>query len=316
MISPDQVINALKAARADPRGTYEDAGKIGAEWLNHSAQLLTFTAALGHERNLTRATQRRIGKALRSGQAVDLVDLIAEQSPAGAVARATLARVTDMQHGDKWPGQTTQESYHSVPTPKQGPITLIGDPSGGFVWSDKDQKSFTELWESQDAQEPLAHQLLREAKNIVGQNRRSALLICYSALEVGVKQHISNCVPDAAWLATNSPSPPLNKILRTYLPQLHSENQDFENWNQIKSKLSLVPKFTDDRNRLAHRGESIEGSIDDYLEITENLLYAFDVLEGHNWAKSLVDREFRELLGWNSADDADPRVQVILKPDQ
>lgn len=203
---------------------------------------------------------------------------------------------SDERFGLYW--KTNQEHYHSVPWPKQGPLTAMLGGFGGLTWSAEDQQTLAQLWELGIAQEPLGHQLLREAKGIVEHNRRSALLICYSALEVGIKQHISKCAPDAAWLAMYAPTPPLFKILRDYLPKIHCGKQDFEKWVEISPQLKLITQFVEDRNKLAHRGESITGSLDDYLRITEDLLFAFDVLEGHTWAKTRVSRPFGKLLGW------------------
>ncbi|MBC9247660.1 hypothetical protein H4P12_13315 [Paracoccus sp. 11-3] len=194
--------------------------------------------------------------------------------------------------------RTNQGQYYSVPWPRQESITLTNDGFGGLTWSSEDQQTFSELWINENQHEPLGHQLLREAKEIVEQNHRSALLICYSALEVGIKQHISRCAPDAGWLAMYAPTPPLFKILRDYLPEIHKGKQAVENWAKIRPELKLIDRFVEDRNKLAHRGESISGSLDDYLRITEDLLFAFDVLEGHCWAKSRVSRHFGQLLGW------------------
>lgn len=203
----------------------------------------------------------------------------------------------DYRFGLYW--RTTQDLYYGVPWPKQGMV--IETSGGGITWAEKDKQKFTQLWETKGLQEPLGHQLLRESKSISEHNGRSALLICYSALEVGIKQHISNCVPDAGWLAMYAPTPPLFKILRDYLPKLYADNQDFKNWPAIKSELKIINTFTEDRNRLAHRGESFIGPLDDYLRITADLLTAFDVFEGHTWAKTQVSRKFGELLGWEPA---------------
>lgn len=194
--------------------------------------------------------------------------------------------------------KTTQDQYHLAPLPKQEPIVIIGDPSGGLKWDEGYEKDFKHLWSDEGAREPLGHQLLREALEVRHQNSRSALLIAYSALEVGLKQHISECAPDAAWLAMFSPSPPLLKMLRDYLPQLHSDKPSFTNWKDAKKLLNKVNGFTEDRNRLAHRGETIVGSLDEYLTITSDLLYAFDVFEGREWAKSKVSRSFRATMKW------------------
>ena len=204
----------------------------------------------------------------------------------------------DPRFGLYW--KTTQASYRSVPWPRQGPFTHNGDGFGGLTWSEEDQHAFGQLWGAENEHEPLGHQLLREAIGIATHNSRSALLICYSALEVGIKQHISKCAPDASWLAKYAPAPPLFNILRDYLPQLHNDNPAFEKWEAIKPELSLVAKFVEDRNRLAHRGEEISGSLDNYLRVTGDLLYAFDVFEGHTWAKSCVSSQFGALLGWKS----------------
>jgi hypothetical protein len=200
---------------------------------------------------------------------------------------------------------TTEEKYHHVPLPGKGPFeaTAIWGGFGGLTWSDEDQQTFADLWRNRSENEPLGHQLLREAKGIVEHNSRSALLICYSALEVGIKQHISKCAPHAAWLAMYAPTPPLFNILRDYLPKIHIGKQDFKEWNNIKPELGIIKKFVDDRNKLAHRGENTSESLDEYLRITEDLLYAFDVFEGHNWAKTRVSSRFGRLLGWHSANN-------------
>lgn len=227
-----------------------------------------------------------------------------------ADGQAEVREEKDSRFGLYW--KTTQEEYHHVPMPKQGPFDL--GMQAGLQWTDQNQQTFSELWRS-DCEEPLGHQLLREAKGIVEQNPQSALLICYSALEVGTKQHIGTCVPGALWLAVNAPTPPLLKILIDYLPKIHDRNESLNNWSKINSLLKkTIKSFTEDRNRLAHRGEKIAGSLDDYLRLTENLLYAFDVFEGHDWAKDHVSKEFADKLGWEQTGGL--HFYVTLSPEQ
>lgn len=195
--------------------------------------------------------------------------------------------------------KTTQESYESVPWPKQGSMVL--EMGRGLTWSDEDRQALSQLWGTARRVEPLGHQLLREAKQMAEHSPRSALLICYSALEVGLKQHIAACAPDAGWLAMEAPTPPLSKILKHFLPKIHSKKEDIRNWEKINSVFNLIQKFGEDRNRLAHRGEEVSASLDDYLRTTSDLLFAFDVLEGHVWAKAHVSREFGDLLEWKTA---------------
>src|SRR5438270_11607402 len=68
--------------------------------------------------------------------------------------------------------------------------------------------------------EPLAHALLREGWSQRRENPSSALLIGMAALEIGIKEYIAECVPDAAWLAENAPTPPIVNMLTDYLPTL------------------------------------------------------------------------------------------------
>lgn len=195
--------------------------------------------------------------------------------------------------------KASDSEFRLIPMSDGGPIQLTGFYGGpGLKWNPNVQSNFEALWADDTAQEPLGHQLLREAKQIQYQNQRSALLIAYTALEIGLKHHISAVAPNAAWLAKYAPSPPIDKILREYLPELHAGKESIKNWGAINSEFSSVGKFSKDRNRLAHRGQPIEGSLREYLRLSQDLLYAFDVLEGRDWAKSCVSQSLRKSLGW------------------
>jgi hypothetical protein len=52
--------------------------------------------------------------------------------------------------------------------------------------------------------EPLAHALLREGWSQRRENPSSALLIGIAALEIGIKEYVAACAPDAAWLAEHA----------------------------------------------------------------------------------------------------------------
>jgi hypothetical protein len=71
-----------------------------------------------------------------------------------------------------------------------------------------------------DANEPLGHELFLEAWQNRRTNPRSALIIGIAAAEVGFKQCVGKLVPDAEWLITECPSPPLTTMLSHYLPIL------------------------------------------------------------------------------------------------
>jgi hypothetical protein len=76
------------------------------------------------------------------------------------------------------------------------------------------------------AEEPVAHELLREAEDNTGSNPRSALVLATAALEVGVKAYVAALIPDTRWLAFNAPSPPVALLLNRYLPTLKSRRPE------------------------------------------------------------------------------------------
>jgi hypothetical protein len=77
----------------------------------------------------------------------------------------------------------------------------------GISWQDEYEQEFGALWRQDKVEEPLAHELLREAKAALGGSPRGALLMAATALETGVKTHLSRLVPDASWLLSEMPSP-------------------------------------------------------------------------------------------------------------
>jgi hypothetical protein len=119
-----------------------------------------------------------------------------------------------------------------------------------------------------------------------------------------VKIHISNIAPITTWLLMELPSPPIFKIIRTYIPQLHKEHGlELPKWGQLAPLFKIVQNFVEYRNKLTHTGPMPEGSIEglnEFLRVVSDLLYIFDVLEGHEWAKENVRFTTCEKLGWQT----------------
>jgi hypothetical protein len=105
----------------------------------------------------------------------------------------------------------------------------------------------------QGADEPLGHALLREAWEQRLENRRSALLIGMTALEVGVKQYFAERVPDATWLLFELQVPPVTRMLSEYLREISDTQLGQDELRVLKDALTL-------RNRVAHRGEASFGT--------------------------------------------------------
>lgn len=196
-----------------------------------------------------------------------------------------------------------------------------GDPSRevtlngmcGIHWAEEHLKGLQELWSAKDVTEPLAHTLVREAAALASESPRSSILIMTAALETAVKMHISDIAPDAAWLMEEIPSPPIFKILRDYIPiiyRVHGKELDF--WDKVKPFIKKAQKLIEIRNKVAHTGRIPEeaGPIQDDIKLVFDLLYLLDVLNGHEWAKTLASHELRQALDWPAPKDLKFTVTV------
>lgn len=179
-----------------------------------------------------------------------------------------------------------------------GRAEVLAHLSPGLILTDEASAMVQELYASQ-AQEPLAHQLLREAKDVFPTNPRSGLVIGIAALETGFKGLVADLIPGAAWLMEHSPSPPLDKMFAHYLPSLPVRN----------ALPNGAPRLPDDvrkafrtaveaRNKVAHvgTGELHWLALDVLLAQVEDTLYLFDYFRGHGWALEHLSDHFRAAL--------------------
>ncbi len=196
-----------------------------------------------------------------------------------------------------------------------------GDPSQeitvqamfGIHWDEGHSNDLRELWSAGELSEPLGHALIREAATVASESPRSSILIMTAALETAVKMHISHIAPDAAWLMQETPSPSIFKLLRDYIPLIHSfRGNEIDFWQKIKPFIQKVQKLVELRNKVAHTGKIPEGvnSIRDDLVLVSDLLYMLDSLDGHEWAKSLTSYEFRKALNWPNPKDSRGTITI------
>ncbi|MFN3546595.1 MAG: hypothetical protein ACK4U0_03810 [Mesorhizobium sp.] len=188
-------------------------------------------------------------------------------------------------------------SYYIVPSKSN---ELDGRSPVGIQWDDTDRDILYALF-SKDAVEPLGHELLREAISLISSSPRTALLGLSLALEAGVKQHLSRKVPQAAWLLEKMPSPPIDKIVRTYLRELHNFATSPQlNWDALKPLFKTCKELSEDRNIVAHQGCMPErANLFVYATAVSDLLYIIDFLDGEIWATDHVEQN-RSALGWHS----------------
>lgn len=174
-------------------------------------------------------------------------------------------------------------SWHNMPHSIRVRITT----PRGIDTSTQAIERIRAMWASEES-EPLAHELVREARDIANTNPRSALLIGVSALETGLKGYIQSIVPNSHIIIDKMPSPPVITMLQEVIPSLHSalkvENSSFPLNNEDKE---YVIKWVSQRNLVAH-GLKQDINIDDllvFIEFAQAMLYKLDVCGGREWAE-------------------------------
>ena len=149
-------------------------------------------------------------------------------------------------------------------------------------------------------EEPLAHELFREAWEQRRANIRSALVMGIAALEIGVKRYIAERIPDARWLVENLPSPSVVGLLTEYLPKIQSIKT-------IKGKavpppsnvINYLKKGVTMRNHVVHgRASKIEhDTVIEILKSVQDVLYLLDYYNGYDWALYHLRTQTRADLG-------------------
>jgi hypothetical protein len=182
------------------------------------------------------------------------------------------------------------KEWHTLRAPPQPDIML-----GAKIIRELAPDSVAELMKTNE-KEPLAHELLCEAWSIRTKSPRSALLVGVAAAEVGFKAFVATLVPDAAWLAFEAPTPPLDKMLVNFFPDLPVR--------QVFGVKPFIPKalrkaLSDAvglRNKVAHAGADAPQPKElwDILGSVSDLLYLLDTYLGCNWAWYHLRNEIRE----------------------
>ena len=193
--------------------------------------------------------------------------------------------------------------YPGAPLP--GPISKLSVPGlMGIQWDEQYKSEIYDLWNIPDTVEPLGHALLREAASVSNESPRSSILIMTAALETAAKMHISKLAPDTAWLMEETASPPIFKILRDYIPMLHTRRgEDMSYWPLLRPLIVRVQRLIEVRNKVAHTGQipADADAVYNNLQLVCDFLYILDVLDGMEWAKSRVSSNVGDLLNWPKA---------------
>jgi hypothetical protein len=154
--------------------------------------------------------------------------------------------------------------------------------------------------------EPIAHQIFREALENRAANRRSALVMAVAALEVGIKTFVGQWDPSASWLITHMPSPLIRRILAEYLPSLEAPATRNERVSAPpKAVLDLIDKAVSFRDRVAHPlGDDIpHETVEEMLTAIGDVLWMLDFHGGAEWAASHISAPTRAALGLLSSEE-------------
>jgi hypothetical protein len=162
----------------------------------------------------------------------------------------------------------------------------MGIPYGPMTPANELSKEVAEL-RNAGTEEPIGHQLFREAWNHRMLRPRSALAIGVAAAEVGFKQLVGSLVPPAQWLLDEGPTPSLSSMLRKFLPTLpvkaKFEGKSIRPPGKLVSKVENAVKR---RNDLVHAGKAPPRGkeLDEMLRAILDLLWIYDLYGGHVWA--------------------------------
>jgi hypothetical protein len=165
----------------------------------------------------------------------------------------------------------------------------------------EDVRADTEALLEAEIAEPLGHTLFREAWALRGTYPRSALIIGVAALEVGLKQLVSELVPEAAWLMETGPSPPVPAMVKNYLPKLPARCTF---GGEVLCPPKAVRRHITDavklRNKVAHSAQTDALDYEvlkEWLLAIRDVLWLFDYYRGFQWALTHIREDTEQELG-------------------
>jgi hypothetical protein len=177
-------------------------------------------------------------------------------------------------------------------------LNLTVEPVFGFVTQPLADEVSVAL--AADLSEPLGHELLREAWQHRDTAPRSALVIGMAAAEVAFKSYAGALAPKAKWLIDELQAPPLDKMLKDFLPLLDLKLR-INGKALIPTKLRrTLKRGVELRNMTAHSSaqEKVKWrEVREVLAGVRDLLYLLDVYcGGQRWAVDMISHDSREFF--------------------
>jgi 6-pyruvoyl-tetrahydropterin synthase len=140
--------------------------------------------------------------------------------------------------------------------------------------------------------EPLGHNLIREAESMIFDNPRSAIVMALASLETAVKTFISDADHVAEWFVEEKRVPQMEKLLLHLLPKISPYIPASSNVDMIPKDLRKSIKSAEEaRNEIVHRSKRAVSVLDakEYVEAVRNALWLLDYYSGLDWARDFVD---------------------------
>ncbi len=166
-------------------------------------------------------------------------------SVAGAVANTVAWRCAATSRPEVvetgfW-GKRNSQHKHQVRLYLQGFFGFTPETEPPLHTSPEIRRDVAEFLRSSQQVAPVGHELIREAWDLRVRSARGALVLGVAALEAGVKQFVQELVPDTSWLLENLPSPPMEKILKTYLPSISGRGTGAQPLPPPPSRMTNTP---------------------------------------------------------------------------
>jgi hypothetical protein len=152
------------------------------------------------------------------------------------------------------------------------------------------------------AYEPIYHDLIREAGELVSRSPRSALLVAFAALEASIKQQLFRLVPDATELIKVMPSPSVVTLLQEVLPKtIKAKGMPADHFPMKKEAKNYLVKWVAQRNQVTHGlKHSVDAdSAEEFIRFAKDIMYLLDDLSGQDWALDHLESKF-----WTSDKEA------------
>jgi hypothetical protein len=197
--------------------------------------------------------------------------------------------------------EMTQDAYgfleHAIPI---GISEFAFPQSQELSFGEQNRRAVEKLLAT-EAVQPLHHDLFREAWQNRNVNPRSSLVIVIASLETAVKATICELQEPLRWVFEKLVSPPVDKLLREYIPQLPAQNKLNGRVRRPPTHIiTTIKKGIEQRNHLVH-GREEDFSVADLQHLflaIRDVLYLLDYYRGHDWAVDRIRSEVvNQLLG-------------------